>query len=69
MLLGALAVPLTYFGLHQVFGFLVDLPQGIGPTWFDLVWVMLCFVLLFALQCLIYARPRGRVARPGAHCH
>lgn len=62
MLLGAFAVPVTYFGLHQVFGYLVDLPQGRGPTLFDLVWVMLCFVLLFALQCLIHTRPRGGVA-------
>ena len=62
MLLGAFAVAFTYFGLHHVFSGLVDLPKGNAIKSFDLAWVLLCFALLFALQCLIRARPNGAVA-------
>ena len=61
-LLGAFAVALAYFGLHLVFGALVDRPQVNAVNRFDIVWVMVCFALLFALQCLIRARPHGAVA-------
>ena len=62
MMLGAFGVAFTYFGLHQVFGWLVDAAQVSAVNRFDLVWVMLCFALLFVMQCLILARPRGAVA-------
>ena len=29
---------------------------------FDIAWVMVCFAVLFALQCLIRVRPHGAVA-------
>jgi len=62
LMLGAFGVAFAYFGLHHVFGWFVDVPQASTINNFDLVWVMLCFVLLFALQCLIRARPHGTVA-------
>lgn len=62
MLLGAFSVAFAYFGLHYVFGLLVDIPQGVATDVFDLGWTLLCFILLFALQCLIRARPHGLVA-------
>ena len=62
MLLGAFGVAFAYFGLHQVFGWLVDMPKNPAVNLFDVSWVLLCFVLLFALQCLIRARPHGVVA-------
>ena len=62
MLLGAFGVALAYFGLHHVFGWLVDMPKNPTVNLFDVSWVLLCFVLLFALQCLIRARPHGAVA-------
>ena len=66
MMLGAFGVACAYFGLHHVFGWVVAWPQSSSVTGnvntFDLVWVMLCFALLFALQCLILARPHGAVA-------
>lgn len=61
MMLGAFGVTFAYFGLHHVFGWLVDAPVSIA-TPFDLAWVMACFTLLFAMQCLIRARPHGAVA-------
>ena len=61
MMLGAFGIALAYFGLHHAFGWLVDAPESIVNS-FDLVWVMVCFTLLFAVQCLIRARPHGRVA-------
>lgn len=62
MMLGAFAVAFAYFGLHHVFGWFVD-PANIATTHtFNLVWVVVCFALLFALQSLIRARPHGVVA-------
>ena len=61
-LLGAFAVALAYFGLHHVFGALVDMPQVNAVNKFDIAWVTVCFALLFALQCLTRARPHGAVA-------
>jgi NAD(P)H-quinone oxidoreductase subunit 5 len=61
LMLGAFGVALAYFGLHHVFGLLFAMPK-ISPNSFDLVWVMLCFTLLFVMQCLIRARPHGAVA-------
>ena len=61
LVLGALGIALAYFGLHHAFGWLVDAPKNMANR-FDLVWVMLCFALLFAMQCLIRARPHGAVA-------
>ncbi len=63
MMLGAFGVALVYFGLHQVFGLLVDTPNAGNTAGFNLFWVLACFVLLFVMQCLIKARPRGAVAR------
>ena len=62
MMLGAFGVAFAYFGLHHVFAWFVDLPKGMNVNMFDLVWVMACFGLLFAMQCLILARPHGAVA-------
>ncbi len=62
MMLGAFGVAFAYFGLHHVFGWLVDMPKTGAVNVFDLAWVTVCFVLLFALQCLIRARPHGAVA-------
>jgi NAD(P)H-quinone oxidoreductase subunit 5 len=62
MLLGAFSVAFAYFGLHHVFGWFVATPETPGANLFDLAWVMLCFTLLFAMQCLIRARPHGAVA-------
>lgn len=62
MLLGAFGVAFAYFGLHHVFGWFVDIPKVSTVNAFDIAWVMLCFVLLFSLQCLIRARPHGAVA-------
>ncbi len=62
MMLGAFGVAFAYFGLHHVFAWLVDLPKTMNTNMFDLVWVMACFTLLFAMQCLILARPHGAVA-------
>ena len=62
MMVGAFGVALTYFGLHHVFGLLVVMPKTGNTNAFDLVWVMVCFILLFAMQCLIKARPHGAVA-------
>ena len=62
MMLSAFAVAFAYFGLHHVFGWFVDATKvGSGHT-FNLVWVVVCFALLFVLQSLIRARPRGSVA-------
>lgn len=62
LMLGAFGVGFAYFGLHHVFALFIDAPKASTINSFDLVWVMLCFVLLFALQCLIRARPHGAVA-------
>lgn len=62
MLLGAFGVAFAYFGLHHVFGWLVDMPQISAVNAFDMAWVMVCFALLFIMQCLIRARPHGSVA-------
>jgi NAD(P)H-quinone oxidoreductase subunit 5 len=62
MMLGAFGVAFAYFGLHHVFGWFVDAPTTDNANRFDLVWVMVCFALLFAMQCLIRARPHGAVA-------
>ena len=62
MMLGAFGVALTYFGLHHVFGWFVDAAQVSTVNRFNLVWVLLCFALLFVMQCLILARPHGAVA-------
>ena len=62
MMLGAFGVAFAYFGLHHVFAWFVDLPKTMHASMFDLVWVMACFALLFAMQCLILARPHGAVA-------
>jgi NAD(P)H-quinone oxidoreductase subunit 5 len=62
MLLGAFSVAFAYFGLHHVFGWFVATPKTNGVNLFDLAWVMLCFTLLFAMQCLIRARPHGAIA-------
>ena len=62
LMLGAFGVAFTYFGLHHVFGWFVDAAQVNNVNRFDLVWVMLCFALLFVMQCLILARPHGAVA-------
>ena len=61
LMLGAFGVAFAYFGLHHVFGWFVDGPKASNNS-FDLAWVMVCFALLFALQCLIRARPHGAVA-------
>ena len=62
MMLGAFSVAFAYFGLHHVFGLLVNVPLRSSASTFDLLWVMTCFALLFALQCLIRAQPHGAVA-------
>ena len=70
MMLGAFGVAFAYFGLHHVFASVVAVSQSGNATGnvtgnvntFDLVWVLLCFVLLFTMQCLIRARPHGAVA-------
>ena len=67
MLLGAFGLALAYFGLHHIFGLLAgsfqaNALQTNANNTFDLVWVMVCFALLFAMQCLIRARPHGGVA-------
>jgi NAD(P)H-quinone oxidoreductase subunit 5 len=62
MMLGAFGVAFAYFGLHHVFGWFVDVPKSIHANMFDLLWVMVCFTLLFVMQCLIRARPHGAVA-------
>ncbi len=62
LMLGAFGVAFVYFGLHRVFGWLVDMPQTSAVNTFDIAWVMLCFALLFVMQCLIRARPHGTVA-------
>ena len=66
MMLGAFGVAFAYFGLHHVFGWFVDVRQSgnvaSNVSTFDLAWVMVCFTLLFAVQCLIHARPHGAVA-------
>lgn len=62
MMLSAFGVALAYFGLHHVFGLLVHTPSVEITSTFNLVWVMVCFALLFAMQCLIKARPYGAVA-------
>ena len=62
MMLGAFGVAFTYFGLHHVFGWFVSMPKVSTVSSFDLVWVMVCFVLLFIMQCLIRARPQGAIA-------
>jgi NAD(P)H-quinone oxidoreductase subunit 5 len=62
LLLGAFGVAFVYFGLHHVFGWFVDAAKTGSSRRFDLVWVMLCFAMLFAMQCLIRARPHGAVA-------
>ena len=62
MMLAAFGVAFAYFGLHHVFAGFVDLPRAAQSGMFDLVWVMACFTLLFAMQCLILARPHGAVA-------
>jgi NAD(P)H-quinone oxidoreductase subunit 5 len=63
MMLGAFGVAFAYFGLHHVFGWFVEIPKTNSISTFDLAWVMVCFTLLFAMQCLIRARPNGTVAR------
>ena len=60
-LFGAFGVAFAYFGLHHVFGWFVETPKA-NINLLDLVWVMLCFTLLFAIQCLIRTRPHGAVA-------
>ena len=60
-LLGAFGVAFAYFGLHHVFAWFVETPKA-NINLFDLTWVMLCFTLLFAMQCLIRTRPHGAVA-------
>ena len=63
LLLAGFGVAMAYFGLHHVASLWVDIPRASASVRaFDLAWVMLCFTLLFALQCLIRARPHGRVA-------
>ena len=62
MMLGAFGVAFAYFGLHHVFGAFVDMPKSNAVNSFDLIWVTACFVLLFAMQCPIRARPHGTVA-------
>ena len=62
LMMGAFGVAFSYFGLHHVFGLFVDASKASNSNRFDLFWVMLCFVLLFALQCLIRTRPHGAVA-------
>ena len=62
MMLGAFAVAFAYFGLHHVIGWFVDVPESVNANRFDLLWVMVCFTLLFVMQCLIRARPHGAVA-------
>ena len=62
MMLGAFAVAFAYFALHHVFGWFVDAAKVGNTHTFNLVWVVVCFVLLFALQSLILARPHGAVA-------
>lgn len=62
MLLGAFGVAFAYFALHHVFGWFVD-GQTKSTSLFDLAWVMLCFASLFAMQCLIRARPYGMAAK------
>ena len=62
MVLGAFGVAFAYSGLHHLFSGLVDLPRNNTLNLFNLIWVMLCFALLFVMQCLIRVRPRGAVA-------
>ena len=46
-------------GTNETFA---DIPQNRTVNRFDLVWVMVCFALLFGAQSLIRARPHGAVA-------
>ena len=62
LMLGAFGVAFAYFGLHHLFALLVNMPKISTTNSFDLVGVLLCFGLLFIMQCLIRARPHGAVA-------
>ena len=56
------AVVLGYFGLHLAFKVWLGAPQV--PAGGALVgWVIACFVLLFAIQGAVRARPQGALAR------
>ncbi len=56
------AVALAYFGLHLAFKVWLGAPEA--PAAAGLVgWVIACFVLLFAVQGAVRARPQGAVAR------
>ena len=63
MILGAFGIAMAYFALHHAAGLLVAMPVAGNTSTFDLFWVLGCFALLFATQCLIKARPQGAVAR------
>lgn len=63
LLASALGAALAYFGLHYLFSLLVDVPKAASSVQtFNIVWVLVCFGLLFVLQSLIRARPHGRMA-------
>jgi NAD(P)H-quinone oxidoreductase subunit 5 len=56
------AVALAYFGLHLAFKAGLGAPQV--PAAAGLVgWVVACFVVLFAVQGAVRARPQGALAR------
>jgi NAD(P)H-quinone oxidoreductase subunit 5 len=61
VLLSAFSVAFIYFGLHKVFVVLVPVGHS-APSAFELIWVLVCFALLFCLQSVITAYPKGTVA-------
>ena len=64
LIVGAFAVAVAYFGLHEVLGQRLDGGASASvPSPGPIAWVLFVFVLLFIVQSLIRAKPHGRVAR------
>ena len=62
----AFGLAFVYFGLHALVSPAVNpgLPHAAAAPWMPLwLLVAVAFVALFALQCLVTARPHGRIAR------
>lgn len=54
----------VYFGLHAIFGSWLGSPGSVAQPGLGLVvWVALCFVLLYGVQGVVRARPQGALAR------